>query len=242
MLKALQIRRRVPGWPAWRVLLWWNGVRFLCWLLMKLLYRLQCSGAHHVPRTGPIIYVSNHQSHFDPVLVGIPVGDRPFSGIARHTLFNSKILAWVMHGIGAIELKRGESDTAAMKLALEELEAGRCVMLFPEGTRTRDGALGEFKRGVMLLIKRAPERTRIVPVAIEGAFDVWPIELDRPRLTGRIAVGVGRPWRRDELLSSGPDEALNLIRNAIETMRLSLRADMRRATGGKYPATGPGDD
>jgi 1-acyl-sn-glycerol-3-phosphate acyltransferase len=204
---------------------------------MKLCYRLHYEGQHNVPSTGPIIYVSNHQSHFDPILVGIPVGDRPFSGIARHTLFKSKIFAWVMHGIGAIELKRGESDTAAIKLAITELEAGRCVMLFPEGTRTRDGGLGEFKRGVMLLIKRAPESARIIPVAMEGAYDVWPTGSSRPRFTGRIAIEVGRPWTRDELLRDGPDAAMQRLRDAIWSMQLHMREYLRKTTGGRHPSS-----
>lgn len=241
-MKFLQTRRRVPGWPAWRVLLWWNGARGLCWLFMKLCYRLHTSGAEHVPLTGPIIYVSNHQSHFDPILVGIPVGDRPFSGMARDTLFRSKVFLWVMQGIGVIKLKRGESDTAAMKAALSELEAGRCVMLFPEGTRTRDGALGEFKRGVMLLIKRAPGSVRIVPVAIEGAFDAWPTGRSNPRMFGRIAVKVGKSWVRDELLTNGPDAGLEQIRRAIETLRLAARQELRHASGGRHPKAGPGDE
>src|SRR5262245_36526985 len=197
---------------------------------MKLCYRLQCSGEENVPRTGPIIYVSNHQSHFDPILVGIPVGDRPFSGIGRDTLFKSKLLAFVMNGIGAIRLKRGESDTAAIKAAIGELEAGRCVMLFPEGTRTRDGAIGEFKRGVMLLIKKAPPDVAIIPVAMEGAFDVWPTGANRPKLHGRIAVRVGRAMASRDVLQNGPDAGLELLRTAIDTMRCSLRADIRRAS------------
>jgi 1-acyl-sn-glycerol-3-phosphate acyltransferase len=238
-VRVLQVRRRAPGWPAWRVLFWWTGVRFLCWLFMKICYRLRCDGWENVPRTGPIIYVSNHQSHFDPILVGIPVGDRPFSGLGRHTLFQSKILAWIMRGIGAIELKRGESDTGAIKTALAELEAGRCVMLFPEGTRTRDGAIGEFKRGVLLLVKRAPEHALIVPVAIDGAFDVWPTSAKRPKLHGRIGVKVGPAWTPQELLAEGPDMALETMRRGIETLRLRLglrTSEIATGAAGDSPA------
>ena len=238
-MKFLQTSRRAPGRRWWRVLFWWTGVRFLVYMFFKSAYRIQLHGAENVPSTGPIIYLSNHQSNFDPCLVGLPTGDRPLSGMARASLFKNRLLAWVMHGIGAIELERGKGDAGAMKAALAELAAGRCVHIFPEGTRTRDGAIGEFKRGVMLLIKRSG--AQVVPVAIEGAFDMWPVTASSPKLKGRIAVQVGSALCAQEVLKDGPDAGLEHLKRTIEAMRLELRAQLRRSTGGRYPAPGPGD-
>src|SRR5262245_59302645 len=159
--------------------------------------------------------------------------------MARASLFENKILAWAMHGIGAIELERGKGDAGAMKAALAELEAGRCVLIFPEGTRTRDGAIGEFKRGVMLLIKRSG--AQVVPVAIEGAFDIWPIGTSAPKLKGRIAVHVGHSMSGEEILKDGPDAGLERLKRTIEQMRLELRTQLRRASGGTYPRAGRSD-
>lgn len=238
-MRFLQVSRRVPGRPALRVLFWWTIVRGLVYLFLKLAYRIRCIGHEHVPTTGPIIYIANHQSHYDPCIVGVLTTDRPFSGIARHTLFKNKMFAWVMHGIGAIEIEQGKGDSGAMKAALGELEAGRCVMIYPEGTRTRDGALGEFKRGVILLIKKSG--ATVVPVAIEGAFDIWPIGSKYPKLRGRIAVMAAPALSAEDLLKHGADEGLDRLKRTIEAMRMELREMLRRESGGHYPKPGPGD-
>lgn len=221
------------------MLFWWNIVRGFLWFSLKMLYRFRIEGAANVPPTGPIIYVSNHQSHLDPVIVGIVVGDRPFSGMARSTLFSNPLLAAIMRGIGVISLDQSKGDSGAMKAALAELEAGRCVLIFPEGTRTRDGAIGEFKAGVALIIRRSG--APVVPVAMEGAFDIWRIGTSMPKLSGRLAVKTAPPIAADELMRDGPGPALTRLRTMIDEMRLDLRARMRRETGGRLPAAGPGD-
>lgn len=237
--RALQTGRRTPGWPALTMLFWWNVVRGGLWFAFKMLYRFRTEGAEHVPRTGPIIYVSNHQSHLDPCIVGIVVGDRPFSGLARATLFRNPVLAWMMRGIGVIALDQSKGDTAAMKAALSELQAGRCVLIFPEGTRTRDGAIHEFKAGAALLIRRSG--APVVPVAIEGAADIWRYGSARPMLTGRLAVRAGPHISAADLLSQGPSAGLDHLRNVINDMRLQLRQRMRAESGGRWPSPGPGD-
>lgn len=240
-VKLLQTSRRTPGRPALSVLFWWTFVRGLVLAFFKITYRIKRSGAEHVPPTGPIIYACNHQSHYDPCIIGVLVTDRPFTGMARATLFKSKVLAWLMRSIGAISLEQGKGDAGAMKAALAELEAGRCIMIYPEGTRTRDGALTAFQRGVMLLIKRSPPGTRVLPVAIEGAFDIWPIGQKHPRLTGRLAVKAAPAIPAAELLTGGPDAGLERLKKCIETMRLELRSALRSQSGGRYPLPGPGD-
>lgn len=238
-MKRLQTSRRVPGRNALRVLFWWEFIRGLVLVFFKSAYRIRMRGQEHVPPTGPVIYASNHQSHMDPCIVGVLVTDRPFSGIARSTLFTNPILSWAMRGIGAIEIERGKPDTAAMKAALAELEQGRCVLIFPEGTRTRDGALGEFQRGVTLLIKKSG--AVVVPVAMEGAYDIWAYGTKKPKLAGRLAVRCGPPIPAAELLRDGPDAGLERLKREIERMRMELRAELRRASGGRHPAPGPGD-
>ena len=235
----LESKRRAPGWPWWRLVFWWTIVRGLILVFFSFAYRIRRSGAEHVPRSGPIIYVANHQSHYDPPIVGVLVTDRPFSGMARSGLFKSKALAWIMRGIGAIELEQGKGDTAAMKAALSELEKGRHVLIFPEGTRTRDGSIGEFQRGAILLIKRS--RAQVVPVAVEGAYDIWPIGQSAPKLRGRIGVKAAPAISANTLLANGPDAALEYLKRTIETMRIELRQQMRRSTGGKFPPPGAGD-
>ncbi len=221
------------------MLFWWNFVRGCLWFMFKMLYRFRTEGAEHVPDSGPIIYVSNHQSHLDPIIVGIVVGDRPFSGMARSTLFKNPILASIIRGIGVISLDQSKGDAGAMKAALGELEAGRCVLIFPEGTRTRDGSVLAFKPGVALIIRRSG--ASVVPVAMEGAYDIWRIGTPRPRLTGRLAVRAAAPIPAAELMKDGAEAALQRLHKQIDDMRLELRARMRRESGGRYPAPSAGD-
>ena len=184
----------------------------------------------HVPRTGPVIFLANHQSNYDPAIVGSLVGDRPFLGIARVGLFSSRLLSFFLHQFGAIEIKRGESDIAAVRSAINELNAGRCVLLFPEGTRTPDGKLGEFKRGLWLLIKKS--KATILPVGIEGAYDVWKIGT-KPKLRGYIETAAGSPIEQGELLKMGEEAGMEFIRSTIEELRSQCRTriDLRLKQG-----------
>jgi 1-acyl-sn-glycerol-3-phosphate acyltransferase len=237
--RAFETSRRAPGWPPLTMLFWWNGVRGVVIAFLKFAYRMRMEGAEHVPDSGPIIYVANHQSHYDPCIVGSLVGDRPLSGMARATLFHNPVLAWIMRGIGVIALDQSKGDAGAFKAALGELQAGRCVLVFPEGSRTRDGAIHEFKPGVALIIRRSG--APVIPLAIEGAFDIWPIGTSLPRLTGRLAVRAGPAMTADEVMSGGAEAALIRLRSMIDEMRLDLRNRMRGESGGRYPAPGPGD-
>ncbi|HVP74020.1 MAG TPA: lysophospholipid acyltransferase family protein [Phycisphaerales bacterium] len=239
IVRALQTSRRTPGWPPLTMLFWWNGVRGCLWFAFKMLYRLRLEGEENVPRTGPIIYVANHQAHMDPCIVGILVGDRAFSGMARKTLFTNPILSWMMRGIGVIALDQSKGDTAAMKAGLAELEAGRCLLIFPEGTRTRDGAVHKFKPGAALLIRRSG--APVVPVAIEGAYDIWRIGTPRPKLTGRLAVRAAPMVSAEEVLRGGVEAGLQRLHDQIDAMRLELRLRLRRESGGRYPAPSAGD-
>lgn len=191
-----------------------------------------------VPETGPLLIVANHQSFLDPPIVGTPL-ERHLDFIARSGLFADERFGRLIHTLNAIPIKEEGGDAAAMKEALRRLGAGRAVLLFPEGSRTFDGAIGPFKRGVAVLVKRA--RCPVLPVAVEGAFDAWPRTRRLPRLGARVAVMYGHPIPHDELIESGADAALARLRADIDRMRLELREILRAKTGGRYPAPGPGD-
>jgi len=234
-----QARRRAPGRNALLLYCTWDlGFCFLM-LTLKPLYRYRRSGMERIPREGPLIFISNHQSHFDPPMVGMVGVDRPHRGFARSTLFKFRPLAWLMSVFGAIPLRQGESDAAAFKIALKELEAGRSVLIFPEGSRTRDGMTQPFKRGLALLIKRS--RATVQPVGIEGAHDAWTIGTSRPKLRGYIELMAGEPMSAETFLRDGPEQGLETLRRQIETMRLELRAKIRARSGGRFPAPGPAD-
>ncbi len=237
-MKLLRLRRNAPGWSLWQIICWAVGTAItLTWF--RMVYRLQRFHGDRVPETGGVIYLVNHQSHYDPVVGGLSVWHRPFRSIARASLFDFKPFGFLIHSYGAVPIQRGRGDKGAIVAAVDVLKKGSCVLLFPEGGRTQDGAIHQFQRGFLLLVKRSG--APVLPIAIEGAHDIWPRGQALPRLRGRLAVMVAEPVPAQELLDVPANEAMQRLHNTIDTMRLDLRSRLRRQTGGRFPHPGPGD-
>lgn len=210
-----------------------------CCLFFRLFYHWRVLHRDRVPRAGGLLMVSNHQSHFDPPAIGSAI-PRSTSFLARDSLFRYPGFGLLIKLLNAHPIKRDASDTAAMKRTIELLGQGHCVLVFPEGTRTPDGTIKPFKRGVAILIKRA--RCKVLPVAIEGAFNAWP-KGDRPHFNRRrIAIVYGEPIDPDDLIKDGADKALEFLALEIDALRLEARAVMWNETNGQYPPPGFADD
>jgi 1-acyl-sn-glycerol-3-phosphate acyltransferase len=234
-----RFRRFRPGSPLPRLLFYELGRAFV-YTVLTLLYRFRVFGTSHVPPEGAFLVVANHQSYFDAPVVGAAVRQRQLDFLARSATFAFSPLGFVIRMLNAISLKEGEPDTAAIKAVLRRLEEGGGVLLFPEGARCADGRMDVLKRGIAVLVKRA--RCPVLPVAVEGGFDAWPKGQLIPSVLGkRIQVAIGRPISHDELLTMGPDAALDRIGDEIDAMRMALRRNLQRQTAGRYPARGPGD-
>lgn len=140
-----------------------------------------------LPPTGGIVVLSSHQSHLDPLLLGLAT-DRRMSSLARSSLYRFKPFGAVITALDAVPIDRTTSAVTAMKLVIERLVQGAAVIIFPEGTRTGTGQLGEFKHGFGLIAKRAG--VPVVPVAIVGAYECWPRTRLFPR-PGRVRLEFG---------------------------------------------------
>ncbi|MDG1136782.1 MAG: lysophospholipid acyltransferase family protein [Phycisphaerales bacterium] len=223
MFSQFQLRRRAPGLSAYRILFWWTFMISVMRVLFYVIYRMRCSGHELVPRTGPLIIVANHQSNFDPPIIGTIMNDRPSKGIARKTLLDSKLLGMYISAFGVIAIKRGESDMVAIRKAIQELKEGRCVMIFPEGTRTKTGEMGEFQRGFWLLVKKS--KAAVLPMGIDGAFDAYPMG-SRPKLRGWIEAAAGEPITAEELLIKGEEDGTAFVRSKVEALMLRCRENI----------------
>jgi 1-acyl-sn-glycerol-3-phosphate acyltransferase len=116
--------------------------------------------------------------------------------MARSSLYRFKPFGFVITALDAVPIDREASAVAAMKVVIGRLQGGAAVIVFPEGTRTGDGRLGDIKGGFAILAKRA--RVPIAPVAIVGAYESWPRSRRFPR-PGRIRLEFGRVLTVDEV-------------------------------------------
>jgi 1-acyl-sn-glycerol-3-phosphate acyltransferase len=214
-------------------------VRWLAHVAFVIAYRVRISGHARIPRAGALLLVCNHQSNLDPPAVASSISSRHIEFLAKEELF-SGLLGKLIANLNAVPIRESGGDAAAIKEILRRLGEGRAVLVFPEGTRTEDGAMHEFKRGVAVLVKRS--RCPVQPVAVEGCFDAWPRGQSRPRIRGRcIAVAFGQPIDHEELMKDGPDAALERLALEVDALRLALRAELRCTTNGRYPPPGLGD-
>jgi 1-acyl-sn-glycerol-3-phosphate acyltransferase len=150
---------------------WYWLARWGCRVFCVLLFRFRAYGTENVPESGGFILASNHQSYLDPVFGGVALRRR-LSYVARDSLFGNRPFALLIRSLNAIPVRRGHADVAAVKTIIARLEEGKGVCLYPEGTRTIDGRISAFRPGLGLLCRRT--RAAVVPVLIEGAFDIWP--------------------------------------------------------------------
>jgi 1-acyl-sn-glycerol-3-phosphate acyltransferase len=213
------------------------------WIARRVLrtnFNAKIEGAEKVPKIGPVLLVANHQSYIDPPLIGAFIRHRTLSFLARAGLFKFKPVGWLIRSLNSVPIQENAGDVGAMKEILRRLDAGHAVLVFPEGSRTFDGAMVPFKRGVSLLIKRA--KCPVVPIAIEGAFDAWPRTATWPRwFTGPVMVRFGDPVPSEIVLKSGAEAGLVELQTQIEAMRLELRQQIRAESKGAFPPKGPGD-
>jgi 1-acyl-sn-glycerol-3-phosphate acyltransferase len=175
--------------------LWYDLARRTIHLGGILAYGLRHSGRRNIPQSGPVLVVSNHQSHFDPPLVGAGC-PRRMNYLARETLFDITPLRWLIRSLDAIPIDREGLGLAGMRESLRRLKRGEMVLIFPEGTRTRDGQIAPFQPGFTALAARSG--AAILPVAIEGAYAAWPRWRKLPR-PGVIHVHYGPPLGAGEI-------------------------------------------
>ncbi len=169
--------------------LWYGFLHVVCRLVGVVVYGIRVRGRHHVPPTGGALVLSNHQSHYDPILIGLAC-DRRLNYVARSTLFRFAPFRWLINSLDAIPIEREGLGLAGLKETLRRLKRGEMVLLFPEGTRTRTGEVGELKPGFSALARRAG--VPLIPVAIDGAFDAWPRTRRWPWVA-RIEIQFGEP-------------------------------------------------
>jgi len=148
---------------------------FLGWTIFFIFFRIYLSvkviGRENIPAKGAFILVSNHMSYLDPPLLGISVY-RSLNYMARDNLFKRPCFGRIMRNVHAFPVKRGKGDLFALREALRILGEGKPLVIFPEGTRSKDKRLRPVKRGVGFIVSRA--KVPVIPAYIDGSFDALP--------------------------------------------------------------------
>jgi 1-acyl-sn-glycerol-3-phosphate acyltransferase len=199
----------------------WYGI-FKCAIrtAATFVYRVRYTGIGNIPPAGPLVVVSNHQSHLDPPLLGVGFPWR-LNYFARKSLFVSPLFGWFMASFDAIPVDREKSPLSGMRETLRRLKRGEALLMFPEGSRSWDGEIGPMMGGFALLAMRS--KAAVLPAAIEGAFRAWPRWNRLPRL-GTIHVHFGHPIPAEQVTSMTEQRLLSETASRIRQCHAILRA------------------
>jgi 1-acyl-sn-glycerol-3-phosphate acyltransferase len=167
----------------------YNFCRAVARWLGTMFQDLKVYGQSNVPLSGGVLLVSNHQSYVDPAFIACKL-PRALTFLAKSELFEPPVFGWGIRQCNAFPVRQGKGDREAVNAAIQLLRAGRAMLIFPEGSRCSDGEIAAMESGASLLVRRA--KVPVVPVAIEGAFHVWPNYKPLPR-TGRVRIKFGQP-------------------------------------------------
>jgi len=189
--------------------------RLLLQYIAVLLFKVRYFGTRNVPRTGPVLLVSNHQSFMDPPLVGISL-KRICSFMARDSLFTNRWFGWLIASVNAFPVSRDTADIGAIKESFRRLKKAQALVLFPEGTRTSDGKIQPLFPGFCGIAKKT--QVPIIPTLIDGVFQAWPRKNILPR-PGSVIVEYGQPIMPEEYKNLTADELADQIRNILIEMQ-----------------------
>ena len=147
-------------------------LRFLAWLLVHFIYRLEARGIENIPEQGPALLICNHVGFADAIVISAAC-PRPIRFIMESGIFRIPVLSAIFRGMKAIPVAPAKEEPEvyerAFQIVASELRDGNLVCIFPEGRLTTDGEIGEFRAGMMRILKETP--VPVVPMALSGLWD-----------------------------------------------------------------------
>jgi 1-acyl-sn-glycerol-3-phosphate acyltransferase len=192
------------------------------------LFRFTAHGMRHIPERGRIILASNHASNLDPLFVGV-AAPRRINYLAKKELFSNRLFGFILRKIcSALPVDRDQMDRTTLREIFRLLEHEEMMLVFPEGTRTHDGRLGEAKLGVGLIAHHA--RATVIPAYVRGSYEILPRHAKRIHLN-RCSVSFGPPVELDALYRQGKskevykrigDRIMESIRRLEESSRQAV--------------------
>ncbi|HOX37374.1 MAG TPA: lysophospholipid acyltransferase family protein [Candidatus Brocadiia bacterium] len=149
----------------------WRASRLLVWTLFNATCGLRYLKTGFIPREGAFILAANHNSYLDPILISPPV-NRPVSYLTASQYTGPIFPGLLMRPYGVVPVREDATPLQLYSISLRILKSGRPIGIFPEGTRSLDGSLGEFQPGMARLATATG--AQILPVTIIGSYQAWP--------------------------------------------------------------------
>ncbi len=194
--------------------LFYRAVRLTSRIIAAVTFGFRTEGQHHLDFEGGGMLLSTHQSLLDPVLIGM-VPNRRLNFLARKTLFKNSLLGFLIGALDAIEIDRERGGLAGLREMLNRLQKGEMVLLFPEGTRSSDGEIGNLKPGFIPVARRS--QVPLIPIAIVGAYDCLPKGAKIPTRQP-IAVVFGQPIPPSEYMPMSDAEILVALTKRLKQL------------------------
>jgi 1-acyl-sn-glycerol-3-phosphate acyltransferase len=199
--------------PRVRLGFWYGLVVWIVKPALLLFTRRDWRGTEHVPAEGGVIVAVNHVSEIDPLVVGHYLIDlhRPPRFLAKSELFRKPPMKWIVEGAQQIPVHRRAADaSAAVAPAVDALRRGECVLIYPEGSATRDPEMWPMKARTGVARIALESGAPVVPVAQWGPQEILPYKARRPKLFPRrtMYVVAGPPVDLSEFTGKPLDAAL----------------------------------
>ena len=184
-------------------------VRGAIYIWCKIYYRAEIIGLENIPKEGPLIFCGNHRSYLDPPLL-VATAKRDMKFLAKEELYKNKFLAFLGWVFEAIPVKRDEKDISAIKTSLKDLKEGKCIALFPEGTRNGLEKGEKVKDGVAFFAVRSG--AKVLPCGIKGGT----------KEKRKVTITYGKPLDYSKYKGSKDKDILEKITNEVMENILDL--------------------
>lgn len=152
--------------------------------------KIEIKGKNNIPTQGPVVLISNHTSNWDPLILGIYL-PRKLCFMAKDELFKIFLLGLIFKNLGAIPVKRGAADRNAIRQSIKILGEGRVLAMFPEGTRSKTGEVGDFQPGAVMIAHKG--KATVVPVGLKNTRNIGK------GLFTKVTINIGEPLEIDKL-------------------------------------------
>ncbi len=199
-------------------------VRYPVRFLYRLFYDFHIEGEENIPQDKPVVLASNHRSYADPVILTMPM-KLPVSYMAKEELFRNKLFGWFIRKLGAFPVTRGSGDMSVIDDSINILNSGRNLVIFPEGTRSKDGKVGKGKTGVAMIA--AKSGADVVPCGII-------FEGEKLHFRSKLTLRFGKPIKAEEIAVEG-----NSPRELKDVKKRIMSAITELVEGNALPCSEP---